>query len=114
MCFYSSRSAPAPAPAQQRTFDNSPPVVTGMQTGIENPKDTKKATEKLEQDRRESERFFNPGDSLKIPSITSSGSGRSGRGNLTKQQQAGRDAARRSAKKMAESRIAKKKSAKGV
>jgi len=70
MCFGRSQSAPAP----QRTFDDSPPVVTGSQTGVENPKDTKKATERLEQDRRESEGFFNPGDSLKIPGVTRSGS----------------------------------------
>ena len=71
MCF--GRSQPVLAP--QRTFDDSPPVVTGSQTGVEKPKDTKKATEKLEQDRRESEGFFNPGDSLKIPGVTKSGSG---------------------------------------
>ena len=69
MCFGRSQSTPIP----QRTFDDSPPVVTGSQTGVENPKDTKKATERLEQDRRESEGFFNPGDSLKIPGVTRSG-----------------------------------------
>jgi hypothetical protein len=78
MCFGRSQSAPIP----QRTFDDSPPVVTGSQTGVEKPKDTKKATERLEQDRRESEGFFNPGDSLKIPGVTRSGSG----GNKTAQQ----------------------------
>ena len=40
MCFGRSQSTPVP----QRTFDDSPPVVTGSQTGVENPKDTKKAT----------------------------------------------------------------------
>ena len=38
------RSYPQP---QRPEFDDSPPVVTGMQTGVENPKDTKKATEEL-------------------------------------------------------------------
>ena len=67
MCFF-GRSQPAPPP--KTTFDDSPPVVTGMQTGVDNPKDTKKATETLEQDRRETEGFSNPGDSLKIPGVT--------------------------------------------
>ena len=79
MCFGSSQSAPAP----QRTFDDSPPVVTGSQTGVENPKDTKKVTERLEQDRRESECFFNPGDSLKIPTVT----GKGGKGGVVKRNQ---------------------------
>ncbi len=38
------RSYPQP---QRPEFDDSPPVVTGRQTGVENPKDTKKATEEL-------------------------------------------------------------------
>jgi len=76
MCFGRSQSTPVP----QRTFDDSPPVVTGSQTGVENPKDTKKATETLEQERREAEGFFNPGDSLKIPGVT----GKSGMSNADK------------------------------
>tara|TARA_B100001093_G_scaffold430250_1_gene425881 strand:- start:224 stop:526 length:303 start_codon:yes stop_codon:yes gene_type:complete len=79
MCFGSSQATPAP----QRTFDDSPPVVTGSQTGVENPKDTKKVTERLEQDRRESEGFFNPGDSLKIPTVT----GKGGKGGVVKRNQ---------------------------
>jgi len=98
MCFGRSQSAPAP----QRTFDDSPPVVTGSQTGVEKPKDTKKATEKLEQDRRESEGFFNPGDSLKIPGVTRSGSG----GNKTAQQKANIAANKKKAK---DSALARKK-----
>ena len=89
MCFGRSVSTPVP----QRTFDDSPPVVTGSQTGVENPKDTKKATETLEQDRRESEGFFNPGDSLKIPGVTKSGGG-----NKTAQQKANLAANKRKAK----------------
>ena len=79
MCFGRSQSTPIP----QRTFDDSPPVVTGSQTGVENPKDTKKVTERLEQDRRESEGFFNPGDSLKIPTVT----GKGGKGGVVKRNQ---------------------------
>ena len=40
---------------QKPEFDDSPPVVTGMQTGVENPKDTKKATEELKIRRQKKE-----------------------------------------------------------
>ena len=32
---------------QAPTYRDAPPIVTGSQTGVENPKDTKKATEDL-------------------------------------------------------------------
>ena len=47
-----SRSYPQP---QRPEFDDSPPVVTGRQTGVENPKDTKKATEELKIRRKKKE-----------------------------------------------------------
>ena len=40
---------------QRPEFDDSPPVVTGRQTGVENPKDTKKATEELKIRRQKKE-----------------------------------------------------------
>ena len=40
---------------QRPEFDDSPPVVTGRQTGVENPKDTKKATEELKIRRKKKE-----------------------------------------------------------
>ena len=46
------RSYPQP---QRPEFEDSPPVVTGMQTGVENPKDTKKATEELKIRRKKKE-----------------------------------------------------------
>ena len=46
------RSYPQP---QRPEFDDSPPVVTGRQTGVENPKDTKKATEELRIRRKKKE-----------------------------------------------------------
>ena len=46
------RSYPQP---QRPEFDDSPPVVTGRQTGIDNPKDTKKATEELKIRRQKKE-----------------------------------------------------------
>ena len=75
MCF--GRSQPAPPP--KTTFDDSPPVVTGMQTGEDNPIDTAKVTEELKIQRQEKEGFFNPGDSLKIAGVT----GSSGRMSLS-------------------------------
>jgi len=83
MCIGSLRPVAQTAGLVQETFDDSPPVVTGSQTDVKNPKDTKKATETLEQDRRESEGFFNPGDSLKIPTVTSKG----GKGGVVKRNQ---------------------------
>jgi len=46
------RSYPQP---QRPEFDDSPPVVTGSQTGVDNPKDTKKATEELKINRQKKE-----------------------------------------------------------
>lgn len=46
------RSYPQP---QRPEFEDSPPVVTGRQTGVENPKDTKKATEELKIRRQKKE-----------------------------------------------------------
>ena len=52
MCIGGGRSYPQP---QRPEFDDSPPVVTGSQTGVENPKDTKKATEELKIRRQKKE-----------------------------------------------------------
>jgi len=40
---------------QKSTFRDAPPVVTGSQTGVDNPKDTKKATEQLKIKRQKKE-----------------------------------------------------------
>jgi len=40
---------------QAPTFRDAPPVVTGSQTGVDNPKDTKKATEQLKIKRQKRE-----------------------------------------------------------
>jgi len=81
MCFFSSRASAAP---QQTTFDNSPPVVTGMQTGVDNPIDTAKVTEELKIQRKTKEGMSNPGDSLNIAGVTN----KSGGGIKTAQQKA--------------------------
>ena len=50
MCFFGgSKAAPAP---KKPEFEDAPPVVTGEQTGVDKPKNTAKATEKLRMDRK--------------------------------------------------------------
>ena len=69
MCFFGRSSTPQPPKAE---FDDAPPVVTGKQTGVDNPIDTKKVTEQLRQDRMKEEGFSNPAESLKIAGVTKS------------------------------------------
>ena len=54
MCFFGGGAKAAPAP-KKAEFEDAPPVVTGKQTGVDNPKDTKKATDKLRMDRKKRE-----------------------------------------------------------
>jgi hypothetical protein len=72
MCFFGRSSTPQPPKPE---FDDAPPVVTGKQTGVDNPIDTKKVTEQLRQDRMKQEGFSNPAESLKIAGITGGGGG---------------------------------------
>ena len=58
-------------------FADSPPVVTGMQTGVDNPIDTAKVTEELKIKRQNKEGVSNPGDSLNIAGVTTKRSGMS-------------------------------------
>ena len=74
MCFFGGGARAATPP--KTTFDDSPPVVTGMQTGVDNPIDTKKVTEQLRQDRMKEEGFSNPAESLKIAGVTGGGMSR--------------------------------------
>jgi len=53
MCFFGGAQA-APAPKKPE-FEDAPPVVTGEQTGVDKPKNTKKATEKLRMMRKKKE-----------------------------------------------------------
>ncbi len=53
MCFFGGAKA-APAPKKPE-FADAPPVVTGEQTGVDKPKDTKKATEELKIRRQKKE-----------------------------------------------------------
>ena len=54
MCFFGGGAKAAPAP-KKAEFADAPPVVTGKQTGVDDPKDTKKATDKLRMDRKKRE-----------------------------------------------------------
>mgnify|MGYP003127978807 FL=1 len=54
MCFFGGGAKAAPAP-KKAEFEDAPPVVTGKQTGVDDPKDTKKATDKLRMDRKKRE-----------------------------------------------------------
>ena len=51
MCFFGGGAKAAPAP-KKAEFKDAPPVVTGKQTGVDDPKDTAKATDKLRMDRK--------------------------------------------------------------
>jgi len=87
----------------QREYQNRPVTVTGTQTGVDDPKDTAKATETLKIKRQKEEGTYVDPNLTTTEKLT-----RSGRGNLTKQQQAGRDAARNRAKDMARARLKRK------
>ena len=87
----------------QREYQNRPVTVTGTQTGVDDPKDTAKATETLKIKRKKEEGTYVDPNLTTAQKLT-----RSGRGNLSKQQQAGRDAARNRAKDMARARLKRK------
>ena len=54
MCFFGGGAKAAPAP-KKAEFEDAPPVVTGKQTGVDKPKNTAKATEKLRMARKDKE-----------------------------------------------------------
>ena len=56
---------------QAPTYRDAPPIVTGSQTGVENPKDTKKATEDLKIKRQKREgTYVDPNLSMLEVSLT--------------------------------------------
>ena len=72
MCIGGSRTVVQPKP----TFRDAPPIVTGSQTGVENPKDTKKATEDLKIKRQKREgTYVDPNLSMLEDSLSSGGRG---------------------------------------
>ena len=67
------RSYPQP---QRPEYEDSPPVVTGSQTGIENPKDTRRATEELRIQRKQREgTYVDPNLAAVEERLTRSGGG---------------------------------------
>ena len=101
MCFF-GRSQPAQPPKPM--FADSPPVVTGMQTGVDNPVDTAKVTEELKIKRMNKEDMSNPGDSLNIAGVTTK------RGGMSRADKARRTANQEKAKR----NFNKKKFSRGI
>ena len=87
MCFFGGGAKAAPAP-KKAEFEDAPPVVTGKQTGVDDPKDTKKATDRLRMDRKKREgTYVDPTVNTNLERTTSLLT-RSGGGNKTAQQKA--------------------------
>ena len=82
MCIGSSPVAAAVIPQRDSAaFQDAPPVVTGKQTGVENPKDTKKVTEELKIKRQKKEGTYvkpNPNLQRTTQLLTKSSGGRGG------------------------------------
>ena len=104
MCIGGSPSYAVPQ-RQEAAFQDAPPVVTGSQTGVEKPKDTKKATEELKIRRQKKEgTYVDPNLSRTEELLT----GRSGGGNKTAQQKANLARNKEKAKNMARARLRRK------
>ena len=104
MCIGGSPSYAVPQ-RQEAAFKDAPPVVTGEQTGVDNPKDTKKATEELKIRRQKKEgTYVDPNLSRTEELLT----GRSGGGNKTAQQKANLARNKQKAKNMARARLSRK------
>ena len=104
MCIGGSPSYAVPQ-RQEAAFKDAPPVVTGEQTGVDNPKDTKKATEELKIRRQKKEgSYIDPNLSRTEELLT----GRRGGGNKTAQQKANLARNKQKAKDMARARLSRK------
>ena len=87
---------------------NDAAVITGKQTGVENPKDTKKASDELKIQREKEEGTYVDPNLTTAEKLT-----RSGGGNKTAQQKANLARNRQKAKDMARARL-KSKYSKGI
>ena len=104
MCIGGSPSYAVPQ-RQEAAFQDAPPVVTGSQTGVDKPKDTKKATEELKIRRQKKEgTYIDPNLSRTEELLT----GRRGGGNKTAQQKANLARNKQKAKNMARARLSRK------
>ena len=107
MCFFGGGAKAAPAP-KKAEFEDAPPVVTGKQTGVDDPKDTKKATDKLRMDRKKREgTYVDPTVNTNLDRTTSLLT-KSGGGNKTAQQKANLAKNKAKAKSLAKARIKNK------
>tara|TARA_Y100000401_G_scaffold114307_1_gene116174 strand:+ start:166 stop:516 length:351 start_codon:yes stop_codon:yes gene_type:complete len=104
MCI-GGRPAYAVPQRQESSFKDAPPVVTGTQTGVDNPKDTKKATENLKIKRQKKEgTYVDPNLSRTEALLTKRGGG----GSKTAQQKANLARNKAKAKAMARARLSRK------
>ncbi len=93
----------------QREYQNRPVTVTGKQTGVDDPKDTAKATESLKIKRQQEEGTYVDPNLTTVQKLTT----KSGGGPKTKQQQQNLAKNKQKAKDMASARL-KKKFSKGI
>ena len=108
MCFGMGGSATTTE--KKPKFSNATPVVTGKQTGVENPKDTKKATESLMIQRQKEEGTYIDPSQQNLATTTVL---KSGGGNKTKQQKANLANNKAKAKALASARM-KRKFSRGI
>lgn len=87
---------------------NAPPVVTGKQTGIENPKNTAKATEALKIKRQKEEGTYVDPSQQNLATTAQLTGKKSGGGNKTAQQKANLAANKSKAKSLANARMKRK------
>ena len=92
----------------KREYQNRPVTVTGSQTGVDDPKDTAKATETLKIKRQKEEGTYVDPNLTTVQKLTKSGGG-----SKTKQQQQNLAKNKQKAKDMASARL-KKKFSKGI
>ena len=89
--------------AKEPEFKNRPVIVTGRQRGVDNPKDTKKATERLRIQRKKEERTY------KDPNLTTADTlTRSGGNSLKRSLRNRRKSGPTTAQKMARGRLSRK------
>ena len=102
MCIGGSPAYAVPQ-RQEAAFQDAPPVVTGSQTGVDKPKDTKKATEELKIRRQKKEgTYIDPNLSRTEELLTKRS------GNKTAQQKANLARNKQKAKNMARARLSRK------
>ena len=95
----------------KREFQNRPVTVTGSQTGVDDPKDTAKATESLRIQRKKEEGTYVDPNAASL--TTAAKLTRSGGGNKTAQQKANLAKNKQKAKDMARARL-KSKYSRGI